>query len=122
VAAAKWLGGNMAGRDKSYRDQRREREAEQLEKKYKEQTRGEALRRAKKQMESISREIAETVEAEEQYRDGLAISFQGMGDNTLRRRIEAIRTELLSTTSYAQDLVEILAEMEDEVTRRKVDL
>jgi hypothetical protein len=112
----------MADRDKNYRDQRRDREAVQLEKKYKEQTRGEALRRAKKQMESISREIAEAVEAEEQYRDGLAISFQGMGDNTLRRRIEAIRTELLNTTSYAQDLVEILAEMEDEVTRRKVDL
>ena len=112
----------MTGRDKNYREQRREREAIQLEKKYKEQTRGEALRRAKKQMESISREIAETVEAEEQYRDDLAISFQGMGDNTLRRRIEAIRTELLSTTSYAQDLVEILAEMEDEVTRRQVDL
>ena len=44
----------MADRDKSYRDQRREREAAQLEKKYKEQTRGETLRRAKLQMESIS--------------------------------------------------------------------
>lgn len=112
----------MSGRDKNYRDQRREREAVQLEKKYKEQSRGAALRRAKKQMESISREIAEAVEAEKQYEDGLAISFQGMENNTLRRRIEAIRTELLSTTSYAQDLVEILAEMEDEVSRRKGEL
>jgi len=112
----------MADRDKNYRDQRRDREAAQLEKKYKEQTRGATLRRAKKQMESISREIAEAVEAEKQYEDGLAISFQGMENNTLRRRIEAIRTELLSTTSYAQDLVEILAEMEDEVSRRKGDL
>jgi len=112
----------MADRDKNYRDQRRNREAVQLEKKYKEQTRGAALRKAKKQMESISREIAEAVEAEKQYEDGLAISFHGMEDNTLRRRIEAIRTELLSTTSYAQDLVEILAEMEDEVSRRKGEL
>ena len=109
----------MSDRDKSYRDQRRQREAAQLEKKFREQTRGETLRRAKLQMESISREIAESVEEEKQYAEGLAISFQGMEDNTLRRRIEAIRTELLSTTSYAQDLVEILAEMEDEVSRRE---
>ena len=112
----------MAGRDKNYRDQRRDREVAQLEKKYKEQTRGAALRKAKLQMESISREIAEAVEEEEQYEEGLAVSFQGIGDNTLRRRIEAIRTELLSTTSYAQDLVEILAEMEDEVSRRKGEI
>tara|TARA_Y100000992_G_scaffold147435_1_gene98180 strand:+ start:2759 stop:3097 length:339 start_codon:yes stop_codon:yes gene_type:complete len=109
----------MSDRDKSYRDQRRQREEAQLEKKFREQTRGETLRRAKLQMESISREIAESVEEEKQYAEGLAISFQGMEDNTLRRRIEAIRTELLSTTSYAQDLVEILAEMEDEVSRRE---
>ena len=103
-------------------DQRRDREAEQLEKKYKEQTRGAALRRAKLQMESISREIAEAVEAEEKYEEGLMLSFEGIADNTLRRRIESIRQELLSTTSYAQDLVEILAEMEDEVSRRKGEL
>ena len=103
-------------------DQRRAREAAQLEKKYKEQTRGAALRRAKQQMESISREIAEAVEAEKQYEAGLMLSFEGRADNTLRRRIESIRQELLSTTSYAQDLVEILAEMEDEVSRRKGEL
>ena len=103
-------------------DQRRAREAAQLEKKYKEQTRGAALRRAKQQMESISREIAEAVEAEKQYEAGLMLSFEGIADNTLRRRIESIRQELLSTTSYAQDLVEILAEMEDEVSRRKGEL
>ena len=108
----------MAGRDKNYREQRREREAAQLEKKYRETSRAEDLRRAKKQMESISQEIADAVEAEKKYEEGLAISFQGMGDNTLRRRIEAIRQELLSTTAYAQDLIEILAEMEDEVARR----
>ena len=112
----------MSGRDKIYREQRRQREEAQLEKKFREQTRGEALRRAKLQMESISREIAESVEEEKKYSEGLAISFQGMEDNTLRRRIEAIRTELLSTTSYAQDLVEILAEMEDEVSRREGEL
>ena len=112
----------MADRDKNYREQRREREAAQLEKKYKEQTRGAALRRAKLQMESISREIAEAVEAEKKYEEGLMVSYHAMGDNTLRRRIESIRQELLSTTSYAQDLVEILAEMEDEVSRRKGEL
>lgn len=109
----------MAGRDKNYREQRREREAVQLEKKYKEQTRGAALRRAKKQMASISREIAESVEEEQKYEQGLLVAFHTMDDNTLRRRIEAIRAELLSTTAYAQDLVEILAEMEDETERRK---
>ena len=103
-------------------EQRRDREAAQLEKKYKEQTRGAALRRAKLQMESISREIAEAAEAEEKYEEGLMVSFHAMGDNTLRRRIESIRQELLSTTAYAQDLVEILAEMEDEVSRRKGEL
>lgn len=112
----------MAGRDKSYRDQRREREAAQLEKKFREQTRGEALRRAKVQMESISREIAESVEEEQQYKQGLLVAFHTMDDNTLRRRIEAIRAELLSTTAYAQDLVEILAELEDETERRKDQL
>jgi flagellar biosynthesis component FlhA len=99
--------------------QRRDREAEQLEKKFQETSRAEDLRRAKKQMESISREISEAVEAEKQYEEGLMVSFQAMGDNTLRRRIESIRQELLSTTSYARDLIEILAEMEDEVARRR---
>ena len=112
----------MSGRDKIYREQRRQREEAQLEKKFREQTRGETLRRAKLQMESISREIAESVEEEKQYKQGLLVSFHTMDDNTLRRRIEAIRTELLSTTSYAQDLVEILAEMEDETERRKDQL
>jgi flagellar biosynthesis component FlhA len=102
--------------------QRRDREAEQLEKKFQEASRAEDLRRAKKQMESISREIAEAVEAEEKYEEGLMVSYHAMGDNTLRRRIESIRQELLSTTAYAQDLVEILAEMEDEVSRRKGEL
>ena len=99
--------------------QRRDREAEQLEKKFQEASRAEDLRRAKKQMESISREIVEAVEAEKQYEEGLMVSFQAMGDNTLRRRIESIRQELLSTTAYARDLIEILAEMEDEVARRR---
>ena len=108
----------MADRDKSYRDQQRRREEAQLEKKFREQTRGEALRRAKKQMESISRELAESVEAEQQYEQGLMVSFQAVGNETLRRRIEYTRKELLNTTSYAQDLIELLAEMEDEVARR----
>lgn len=108
----------MAIRDKKYREQRREREATQLEKKFQETSRAEDLRRAKKQMESISRELAESVEEEKQYEQGLMVSFHAMGNETLRRRIEAIRTDLLSTTSYAQDLIELLAEMEDEVARR----
>ena len=108
----------MAIRDKKYREQRREREAVQLEKKFQETSRAEDLRRVKKQMESISRELAESVEAEQQYEQGLMVSFQAVGNETLRRRIEAIRKDLLSTTSYAQDLIELLAEMEDEVARR----
>jgi hypothetical protein len=108
----------MAGRDKNYRAQRREREADQLEKKFHETSRAEDLRRVKKQMESISRELAESVEAEQQYEQGLMVSFQAVGNETLRRRIEYTRKELLNTTSYAQDLIELLAEMEDEVARR----
>ena len=122
MAAEELLGGNMGKTVRVNVDQRRDREAAQLETKYKEQTRGAALRRAKQQMESISREIAEAVEAEKKYEEGLMVSYHAMGDNTLRRRIESIRQELLSTTAYAQDLVEILAEMEDEVLRRKGEL
>jgi len=108
----------MADRDKNYRDQRRQRDSSQLEKKFHETARAEDLRRAKKQMESISQEIAEAVEAEKKYEQGLMVSFQEVGNETLRRRIVYIRKELLSTTSYAQDLIELLAEMEDEVARR----
>ena len=108
----------MPGRDKIYREQRREREDAQLEKKYREISRAEELRRAKKQMESISRELSEAVEAEQQYEQGLMVTFQAMGNETLRRRIASVRKELLSTTSYAQDLIELLAEMEDEIARR----
>jgi len=108
----------MADRDKNYREQRREREAEQLEKKFHETSRAEDLRRAKKQMESITRELSEAVEAEKEYEQGLIVSFQEVGNETLRRRIEYIRKELLSTTSYAQDLIELLVEMEDEIARR----
>ena len=108
----------MPGRDKIYREQRREREAAQLEKKYRETSRAEDLRRAKKQMESITRELSEAVEAEKKYEQGLMVSFQAMGSETLRRRIASVRKELLGTTSYAQDLIELLVEMEDEIARR----
>ena len=100
-------------------DQQRARDTAQLEKKFDETSRAEDLRRAKKQMESISQEIAESVAAEQQYERGLMVSFQAMGDETLRRQIESIRQELLSTTAYAQDLIELLAEMEDETARRR---
>jgi len=108
----------MPGRDKIYREQRREREADQLEKKFDEVSRAECLRRAKRQIQSVMAELAEAAAEEEQYHRGLSISFQSMGSETIRRRIDSIRKDLMSTTSYAQDLIELLVEMEDELARR----
>lgn len=108
----------MSKSRRSNRDQLRARQETALEKKWLETVKQQHIIRNKNYDASIAKEIVEHAKEVEVYETALTTAYGSVDDSTLRRRIEDIRQELLNTTSSAQDLVELLDEMEDELNRR----
>jgi len=104
---------------RSNRDQRRAREEEALEKKWREEEFQRAMTRSKEQAASIDRELAREAEEEEVYKNGLEIAYAELPDDMLYLKLRSIEEELLKTTCHAQDLIEMMHEMRDEVYRRE---